>query len=125
MYAALQDPSAYINMANEWSACNVWHLRLLRRLGLMYQGLDPIGDSLCGLAKLGDGPVGGVSLGDVVGPGVVDQPLGKRGGQHQLALSDGDEAVAQAVEPKLRPAGLADRGVEMMRVLDMAGRAGG
>ncbi len=54
---------------------------------------------------------------------MVDQPLGERGGQHQLALGNGDEAVAQAVEPELGPAGLADAGVEMMRVLDVAGRA--
>ena len=94
------------------------------RRGFKRQGLDPIGDLLRGLAKLGDGPIGGVSLGDVVGPGVVDQPLGERGGQHQLALGNGDEAVAQAVEPELGTAGLADAGVKMMRVLDVAGRAG-
>ena len=51
-------------------------------------------------------------LGDIVGPGVVDQPLGERGGQHQLALSNGDEGVAQPVEPELGPARLADAGVE-------------
>jgi len=45
-------------------------------------------------------------------------------GQHQFALGDGDEVVAQTVEPELGPARLADAGVEMMRVLDMAGRAG-
>ena len=55
---------------------------------------------------------------------MVDQSLGERGGQHQLALGNGDEAVPQAVELELGPAGLADAGVEMMRVLDMAGRAG-
>ena len=92
--------------------------------GLKRQGLDPIGDLLRRLSKLGDGPVGGVSLGHVVGPGVVDQPLGERGRQHQLALGDGDEGVAEAVEPELGTAGLADAGVKMMRVLDVAGRAG-
>ena len=54
---------------------------------------------------------------------MVDQPLGERGGQHQLALGNGDEAVAQAMEPELGPAGLADASIEMVRVLDMAGRA--
>ncbi len=69
-------------------------------------------------------PHSSVSLGDIVGPGVVDQPLGERGGKHQLALGNGDEGVAQAVEPELGPAGLADAGIEMMRVLDVAGCAG-
>ena len=50
--------------------------------------------------------------------------LVSEGGEHQLALGDGDEAVAQAVEPELGSPGLADAGVEMMRLLDMAGRAG-
>ena len=76
------------------------------------------------LAKLGDGPVGGVALGDVVGPGVVDEALRQRGRQHELSLCNGDEAVAQAVEPELRAAGLADAAVEMVRVLYMAGGAG-
>ena len=55
---------------------------------------------------------------------MVDRPLGQRGGQHLLALGDGDEAVAQPVEPELGPGGLADAPVEMMRVLHMSGRAG-
>ena len=38
--------------------------------------------------------------------------------------ADGDEGVAEAVEPELGSAGLADAGVEVVRVLDMAGRAG-
>ena len=38
----------------------------------MHQRLNPIGDPLDRLAKLGDGPLGSVSLGDIVGPGVVD-----------------------------------------------------
>jgi len=32
-------------------------------------------------------------------------------------LGNGDETVAQAVEPELGPSSLADAGVEMMRVL--------
>ena len=56
---------------------------------------------------------------------MVDQPLGQRRRQHQLALGDSNEAVAQPVEPELGAAGLADAGIEMMRVLDMAGGAGG
>ena len=55
---------------------------------------------------------------------MVHQPLGERGRQHQLALGSGDEGIAQAVEPELGPAGLADAGIEMVRVLDVAGRAG-
>ena len=35
--------------------------------------LDPIGEPLGGFAELGDGPDGGASLRDVVGPGVVGQ----------------------------------------------------
>ena len=91
----------------------------------MGKGLDPVGDSLRRLAKLRNGPVGRVALGDIVGPGVVDQPLGERGWQHEIALGHGDEAVAQAVEPELGAAALADAGVEMMRVLDVAGGTGG
>ena len=70
--------------------------------------LDPVGDILRRFSELGDGPVGGIAFGDVVGAGVVDQPLGEGGGQHQLALGDGDEAVPQAVKPELGAAGLAD-----------------
>ena len=47
-----------------------------------HQGLNPVGNSLSGLAKLGDGPVGGVAFGHIVGPGMIDQTLGERRGQH-------------------------------------------
>ena len=42
-----------------------------------------------------------VAFGDVAGPGMVDQPFGQRQQQKQVALGDGDEAVAQTVEPEL------------------------
>ena len=60
------------------------------------QRLDPVGDVLRRRAELGDGPVGGVAFGDVVRAGVVDEAFREGGGQHQLALGDGDEAVPQA-----------------------------
>ena len=89
------------------------------------QRLDPVGDVLRRRAELGDGPVGGVAFGDVVRAGVVDEAFREGGGQHQLALGDGDEAVPQAVKPELGAAGLADAAVEMMDILHMAGGAGG
>ena len=52
----------------------------LRRLGPAHQRPDTVGDLLGGLAELGDGPVGGVAFGGVIGAGVIDQPLGQRGG---------------------------------------------
>ena len=48
-----------------------------------------------------DGPIGRVAFGDVAGPGMVDEPFGQRQRQKQVALGDGDEAVAQTVEPEL------------------------
>ena len=55
----------------------------------------------------------------------LDQPLGERGGGSISSRSATvNEGIAQAVEPELRPAGLADPGIEMMRILDMAGCAG-
>ena len=45
---------------------------------------------------------------------MIDEALGEGGGQQQLALGDGDEAVPQAVEPELGAADLADAAVEMM-----------
>ena len=57
-----------------------WYRGWLQCLGLVGRCLDRVGDFLRRLAKLGDPPVGGVSLGHVVGLGVVDQPLGERGG---------------------------------------------
>ena len=87
--------------------------------------LDPVGDILRRFAELGDGPVGGIAFGDVVGAGMVDEALGEGGGQHQLAFGDGDEAVPQAVKPELGAAGLADAAVEMVDILHMAGGAGG
>ena len=67
-----------------------------------------VGDALGRVAKLFHRPVGGVALGDVLRPGMVDQPLGEARRQHQVAVGDADEAVAKRVEPELRPAGLAD-----------------
>ena len=90
------------------------------RLRAHGQSLDAIGDLLCRLTKLGHGPVGSVAFGDVIGAGMVDEPLGQRGMQHELSLGNGDETVPEAVEPELGPAGLADTGVEMMGILDMA-----
>ena len=65
--------------------------------------LDPVGDVLRRRAELGDGPVGGIAFGDVVGAGMVDEALG-----------DGDEAVPQAVKPELGAVSLADAAVEMV-----------
>ena len=44
----------------------------------IHQALDRVRDSLGRLAQLLDGPVGVITLGDVVGGGAVDQPLGER-----------------------------------------------
>ena len=52
-------------------------------------------------------------------PGMVDQPLGQRTRQHQLALDDRDEAVAETVEPEFTPARPRDRVVLMGQHLDM------
>ena len=51
-----------------------------------HQFVDPVRDPLCGLAKLLDRPIGRISLRDVVGAGVVHQPLGQRARQQQLPL---------------------------------------
>ena len=87
--------------------------------------LDPVGDILRWRAELGDSPVGGVAFGDIVWACVIDEAFCERGGQHQFAFGDGDEAVPQAVEPELGAAGLADAAVEMVDILHMAGGAGG
>ena len=50
---------------------------------------------------------------------MVDQPLGQAGRQHKLAVCDGDEAVSQGMEPKIRPAGLADASIEMLDGFEM------
>ena len=60
------------------------------------------------VAELLHGPVGGVALGHVLGPGMIDQPLGEARRQHQLAVRHGDEAVAKGMEPEPRAARLAD-----------------
>ena len=79
-----------------------------------------------GSRSLPDGPVGRVSLGDVVGPDVVDQPLGQSARQQQVALCHRDETIPQSVVPELRAARLADQPVEMSQVDDMArGACGG
>ena len=69
-------------------------------------------------------PVGGVALSRVLRRGMVDQRLGPAGRQHELAVCDGDEAVAQRMEPEFRPAGLADASIEMLDGCELAGRAG-
>ena len=96
----------------------------MRRTRPADQLVDPVGDALSGVAQLLHGPVGGVALGDVLGQGMVDQPFGQAGRQHELAVGDGDEAVAERVEPELRPALLADARIEMLDGFEMAGSAG-
>lgn len=86
--------------------------------------VDPVCDALGGLAELRHGPVGGVSFGNVLGRGMVDQPLGQAGRQHEFAVGDGDEAVAERMEPEFRAARLADARVEMLDGFEMAGGAG-
>ena len=86
--------------------------------------IDPVRDALSGVAELLHGPVGGIALGDVLGRGVVDQPLGQAGREHELAVGDCDEAVAQCMEPEFRPARLANARIEMLDRFEMAGRAG-
>ena len=56
---------------------------------IVHQHLDPIRDALRRFPQLPDGPVGGVALGDVVGPGVVDKPFGQGQRQQQVALDAG------------------------------------
>ena len=92
--------------------------------GSANQPVDPVGNSLGGVTQLRHGPVGGVALSDVIGRGVVDQPLGQAGRQHELAVGDRDEAVAECMEPEFRPARLADARIEMLDGFEMAGRAG-
>ena len=60
----------------------------------VHQLLDAIRDALRGLAQLPDRPVSGIALRDILGRRMVDQPLGQRVWQHQLALRHRDEAVA-------------------------------
>ena len=91
----------------------------------VHQSLDPVGDLLCRAPQLPDGPVGGVSLGDVARPGVVDQTFGQGPRQQQVTLGDGDECVAQSVVPELRAARGADPLIEMAQVGDMARGAQG
>ena len=79
-----------------------------------HQRLDPVDDPLRGFAKLLDGAVCRVSLGHIVGPGMVDQPLREGREEHQFTLGTGDEAIAKPVEPELRSARLADAAVEVM-----------
>ena len=85
--------------------------------------VDPVCDALGGVALLLDGPVGGVALRDVLGRGVVDEPLGQAGRQHEFVVGDGDEAVAQRMEPESRPARVADARIDMLDGFEMAARA--
>ena len=55
---------------------------------------------------------------------MIDQPLGQAGRQHELAVGDGDEAVAECMEPEFRPARLADACIEVLDGFEMAGRTG-
>ena len=95
----------------------------MQRIRAESEFIDPVGDALSGVAQLLDGPVGGVAFGDILGGGMVDQPLGQAGRQHELAVGDGDEAVAQRMEPEFRPARLADARIEMLDGFEVAGRA--
>lgn len=52
------------------------------------QVIDPLGRPLRMIAYLLYGPVAGVALGDVLGPGTIDQALGHRTHQHQLPIDD-------------------------------------
>ena len=54
---------------------------------------------------------------------MVDQPLGQAGRQRELAIGDGDEAVARRMEPASRPARLADARIEMLDGFEMVGSA--
>ena len=103
-------------LATQVQACRGRWLGSLRLSG---QDLDSVCNVLSRLAKLPESPVGCIAFGDVVGACMVDQPLGQRGRQHQLALGDGDETVAQAVGPELGAARLAIAGIEMVGVRDM------
>ena len=96
----------------------------MRRIRPANQHVDPVGDALGGAAELRHGPVCDIALGDVLGGGMVDQPLGEAGRQHQFAVGDGDEAVAQRMEPEFRPAGLADVRIEMLDGFEVAGCTG-
>ncbi len=87
--------------------------------------IDPIGNALSWFAELVHGPVRSIALGHVTRAGVIDQPLGERPRQHQLALGHGDERVAQSVEPELRATGLGDAAVMPVQFHDMARRAQG
>ena len=55
---------------------------------------------------------------------MVDQPLGQARGQHELAVGNGDEAVAERMEPEPGPARLADVRVEVLDRFEMSGRTG-
>ena len=96
----------------------------MRRTRPTSEFIDPVRDALGGVAQLRHGPVGGIALGDVLGRGMIHQSLGQAGREHELAVGDGDEAVAQGMEPEFRPAGLADARIEMLDGFEMAGRAG-
>ena len=104
-----------------------WWLRDWSSLSVLdraHERLSPVGDPLRGRARLLDRPVCRMSCGHIGGPGVVYQPLGEGTVQHQFTLGDGDEAIAEPVEPELRSARLADAAIDVMRILDVAGGAG-
>ena len=96
---------------------------LTRRARADSEFVDPVCGEVGGVARLLHGPVRGVAPGDVLGRGMVDQPLGQAGRQHEFVIGDGDAAVSQRVEPEFRPAGLADARIEVLDGFEMAGRA--
>ena len=117
---------AEVELALHLMICShLWRVCRSSRYGCVHQGIDLVGDALRGFAQLPDGPVGRVPLGDVVGPDVVDQPLGQSARQQQVAFCHCDETIPQSVVPELRAARLADQPVEMSQVDDMARGAGG
>ena len=87
--------------------------------------VDPIRDALRRFAELRYGPVGGVTLGHVGGPGVVDQALGQRARQHEFPFGHRDEGVAQPVEPEPGSTRFGDVAVEPHKVHDMIRPASG
>ena len=96
--------------------------RTLRWTRSANQLVDTIGNARRCVAQLRHGPVGGVALGDVIGRGMVDQPLGEDCWQHGLTVGNGSEAVSEGMEPEPRPASPADAGVQMLDGFEVAGR---
>lgn len=96
----------------------------MSRTGTTNELVDTVGDALSGDAQLCHGPVGGAAVGAFLGRGMVEQPLGQAGRQHEIAVGDGDEAVAWRMIPNFRAARLSDAPIEMLDGFEMAERAG-